>query len=201
MARAEEIQQIRDGLWFWQAYDPLVKTELSCCAVALHRGLVFLNPIPLAAEALASLESFAEPSAIVLTSGNHTRAALALRDKFNIPICAHAEAQPEIDFPLDRVLTGGSVLLDELTVIVLPGFGPGEIALWHEAGRALFVGDALINIGSHGFALLPAKYCANAKLGRRSLQKLLQFDFELMTFAHGLPIVAGARERLENLLA
>lgn len=201
MKCADEFQQLRDGLWFWQVYEPAVKTELSCCAVALSGRLVFIDPIPLADEALTLLENFAPPSAIILTSGNHARGALPLREKFDIPICAHAEAQPEIEFPLNRVLTDGSVLLGELTVITLPGFGPGEIALWHKGLRALFVGDALINIGSQGFTQLPAKYCANAKLGRRSLQKLLQFDFELMTFAHGLPIVSGAKARLENLLA
>jgi hypothetical protein len=35
---------------------------------------------------------------------------------------------------------------------------------------------------------------------RESLQKLLQFSFETMTFAHGMPIVCGARKRLEQWL-
>ena len=73
--RAEEFQQVIDGLYFWQAYDSAVKVELSCCARLTPRGLVFIDPIPLAREALAELCAVAAPAAIILTNGNHARAA------------------------------------------------------------------------------------------------------------------------------
>jgi hypothetical protein len=58
----------------------------------------------------------------------------------------------------------------------------------------------LINFEPYGFVLLPAKYSSNFKLMRRSLSKLLDYSFERMLFAHGLPILSHARERLELLL-
>ena len=64
----------------------------------------------------------------------------------------------------------------------------------------MIVGDALINFEPHRFALLPAKYASDFKLMRRSLSKLLEYDFERMLFAHGTPLLAGARGRLECLL-
>jgi hypothetical protein len=64
----------------------------------------------------------------------------------------------------------------------------------------MVIGDALINFDPYGFALLPAKYCSNFKLMRRSLSKLLDYSFDQMFFAHGMPILAHARERLEFLL-
>ncbi len=88
-----------------------------------------------------------------------------------------------------------------MTVIHLPGFAAGETALHApEAGGVMMMGDALINLQPAGFALLPDKYCHDPKLARNSVQKLLQFPFEVMTFAHGLPIIAGARRQLEQLL-
>ena len=70
MARAEEIQEVRPGLYFWQAYEPSVKVDLSCCARQTARGLVFIDPIPLAKEALEELLSVgASPSRSTLMPG------------------------------------------------------------------------------------------------------------------------------------
>jgi hypothetical protein len=49
--------------------------------------------------------------------------------------------------------------------------------------------------------MLPEKYCTDARELRRSLGKLLRFPFDVLTFAHGLPIVKNAQARLSQLLA
>ena len=199
MPRADEFQQVTDGLYFWQAYDPAVKVDLSCCARRTARGLVFIDPIPLAATALAELCALAAPAAIVLTNGNHARAAGEWRKRFSIPLLAHAAATAELGIAVDQEIADGETVLDEFTVISLPGAAPGEIAL-HAQG-VMHAGDALIHLPPPGFALLPEKYCADAKEMRASLGKLLRFPFEVLTFAHGLPLVSQARQRLATLLA
>jgi hypothetical protein len=45
------------------------------------------------------------------------------------------------------------------------------------------------------------KFCADPREMRAALGKLLRFSFEVLTFAHGLPMVAHARQRLAQLLA
>ena len=199
MPRADEFQQITDGLYFWQAYDPAVKTDLTCCARRTARGLVFIDPIPLARAALAELCKVAPPAAILLTNANHARAAEDFRTRFSIPIFAHAAAIATLGLAVDHEIADGETVLGEFTVTALPGAAPGEIAL-HASG-ALHVGDALIHLAPHGFALLPEKYCADAKEMRAALGKLLRFPFEILTFAHGLPLVTQARQRLATLLA
>jgi hypothetical protein len=59
----------------------------------------------------------------------------------------------------------------------------------------------VIHFGSPGFSLLPAKYCADPGGLANDLRKLLSYDFHILTFAHGEPIVQQARERLQKLLA
>ena len=139
------------------------------------------------------------PAAIILTNGNHARAAAEYRTRFSIPILAHAGAVADLGLAVDHEIADGETVLDEFTVIALPGAAPGEIAL--HAGGVLHVGDALINLPPFGFAPLPEKYCADGKEMRASLGKLLRFPFEVLTFAHGLPVVTRARHRLESLLA
>lgn len=200
MIHAEEFQLVTSRLAFWQAYEPAVKCDLSCCASVTPRGLVFIDPIPLHADALDELMQLAPPAAIVCTNANHARAAEKFRTRFSIPICAHPAAVAELGLAVDREVREGDTIGDALTVIELPGAGAGEIAL-HSAAGALHVGDALIHLEPLGFALLPEKYCADARELRRSLGKLLRFEFELLSFAHGLPLAAKARSRLESLLA
>ncbi len=200
MPAADEFQLVTPRLAFWQAYEPAVKCDLSCCAPVTPGGLVFIDPIPLAEDALTEVARLALPVAIVCTNGNHARAAADYRARFSIPICAHPAAAGELGVAVDREVREGDTIGGSLTVIELPGAGPGEIAL-HSAAGAVHLGDALIHVEPLGFALLPDKYCADARELRRSLGKLLRFEFELLSFAHGLPLAAKARSRLESLLA
>ena len=95
----------------------------------------------------------------------------------------------------------GSELARDVTVVSIDGAAPGEIALWSGVdGGTVVIGDALINFGAHGFTFLPGKYCSNARLLRKSLRKLLDYRFECLLFAHGLPILSHGRSRLEQLL-
>ena len=196
MLCADEIQQVRDGLWFWQRFQPSVKVDCSSCAVRVGTLLILVDPIPLVAEAMEELCALGEIAGIVATNGNHDRAVAQMGKRFGVPVFAHAGA----GLAADRAIGDGDVIFDQLEVVEIPGAGPGEIALCDPRGW-MIVGDALTNLEPDGLALLPAKYCADADEMRGSLRKLLRFPIEILTFAHGLPLASRARSRLENLLA
>ncbi|HWB59235.1 MAG TPA: hypothetical protein VG733_07075 [Chthoniobacteraceae bacterium] len=200
MRPVEEIQRVNERVVFWSGYDPAVKTDLCSHAYLATPGWVLVDPIPLREEALEELQGGGKIAAIVLTSANHGRAAADFQKRFRTPVFAHTAARGEISIEVTGWVRDGEGICG-LQAIHLPGFVSGEIALHApEAGGALMMGDALINLESTGFALLPDKYCDDPKLARESARKLLQFSFELMTFAHGLPIIAGAKQRLHQLL-
>jgi len=196
MQPAPEYQTIRPGLFFWQAYDPAVKTDLCCCAFETPAGLVFCDPVALEEGALEQLIEGRAPHAILLTNGNHERNAAALAERFGIDVCAHAGAAGQV--AATRWFEDGQSLFGVVEAISLEGFAPGETVFWWNG--ALLVGDALINLPGLGFSMLPEKYCEDANAGRLSLKKLLPYAVEVMTFAHGLPIVSKAKERLERLV-
>jgi hypothetical protein len=199
MSRADEFHQLRPDLFVWQAYEKAVKTDLTCCACRTEKGLVFIDPIPLEKDPEAELLAIAPPRAIILTSSNHDRAAETYRKRFSIPIYAHTDAAPEFPFPVDHPIAHGETILDEFNMHAIAGAAAGEVALHRK--DALHFGDAVIHQPPYGFALLPDRYCADPREMRASLGKLLRIPFELMTFAHGLPIVARAQQRLSLLLA
>jgi glyoxylase-like metal-dependent hydrolase (beta-lactamase superfamily II) len=185
-----------------------VKCDLTSTAVLAGGALVLIDPIRLAESALDELIGKGDPALIVCTNANHARAADFYRKKFGIPIAVHRDAAGEIEINADRLLADedsalailGQTSGTDWQVCALPGAAPGEMALVSSTG-IVCIGDALIHLPSHGFSFLPDKYCTDTKLLRASLQKLLRWDFHILTFAHGLPLVTQARARLEALLA
>jgi glyoxylase-like metal-dependent hydrolase (beta-lactamase superfamily II) len=196
MKPVTEYSTVRPGLFCWQGYEPEVKCDCSSTAVVTPAGLIFIDPIPLAEEALQELvgESFFAPAAVLLTSGNHQRESLALAKRFGIPIFAPDDAGEDI-IADQRFRSGDPVA--GLESIALPGFGPGETAFLYEG--ALIFGDALINLEPEGLRPLPEKYREEKKLSFRSLKSLESLKPELLLFAHGHPIVQHAAQKLSSL--
>ena len=128
--------------------------------------------------------------------------------KYGVPVWMAEGAEATVGLAADETIPagGGSVFDGVLEAIPLTGAATGEIALYRAAGASedsggvMIVGDALVHLPTHGFSILPDKYCTNAKALRRSLEGLLDWEFERLLFAHGEPIMHDARERLAALL-
>lgn len=198
MKPLSEYYTVCPGLFHWQGYEPAVKCDCSSTAIVTPAGLIFIDPIPLAEEALKDLvaESFSAPAAVVLTSGNHQRETLSLAGRFGIPIFAPADAGDDI-IADQRFRSGDPVA--GMESIALPGLGPGETVFLHEG--ALIFGDALINLEPEGLRLLPEKYREDKKQSLRSLTALKGLNPRILLFAHGNPIIQNAALRLAGCLA
>ena len=169
-------------------------------------GLYFVDPIPLRPAALAELLSQTAgtpPAGVLVTNGNHARAAGEFARRFGVPLCATAAAAKEAGLETGVVIpeAGGVVFDGAFEAVPLPGAAVGEVAFYRSDGGGLvIVGDALIHMGSHGFAVLPDKYCENPKELRRSLARLAERRFSMMTFAHGEPLTGQTDAQLWSLL-
>lgn len=182
MLCAAEIEPVAPGIFLWRYYDPALKTDLFSTGLETPSGTYLIDPIPLAPEALAGLKNIA---GIVVTNQNHVRASEEFAARFRGPVYSAAS---------DPFASG-------LTAIAIDGAAAEEIAIHSPANdRTIVIGDALINFEPYGFTFLPAKYASNSKLMRESLEKLLDYSFDRILFAHGMPIVSDARARLETLL-
>jgi hypothetical protein len=200
MPLASEIEPVSPGISIWRYYDRSVKSDLFSTALGTASGIYLIDPIPLAPEALADLAGPAKIAGIIVTNENHERAAAQFSEKFAVPIYLSAALIGATRLPLAAAVQDKR-LPATLTAVEIDGGPAGEIAIHFAGGDGtMVVGDALINFEPYGFALLPAKYCSNFKVMRRSLSRLLDYSFERMLFAHGLPILSHARERLEQLL-
>lgn len=201
MPIADEIEAVAAGLLIWRTYDPTVKADLFSTAIGAGTRNYLIDPIDLAPQAMADLQSRGPIAGIIVTNENHERAAGRFAEKFRVPIHLHADLLPATSLTAVQPIRDGDVLDQEITIVALEGGPAGEIAVHSGADSGtMVIGDALINVEPYGFAILPAKYCSNPKILRRSLPTLLDYSFERMLFAHGTPILSGARQRLEELL-
>jgi Metallo-beta-lactamase superfamily len=202
MPRAQEVDEVASGVLIWQAYDSTTKADLFSTALTTHAGLYVVDPIPLASDGLRVLRALGKAAGIFVTNANHARAAAEFARTLSVPILAHRELSGTQDFPHATSVHDGEEFSRGLTAVALKGGPAGEMALhYSDNGGTLILGDALINFEPHGFGMLPAKYCRDANLLRQSLPKLLNYAFERMLFAHGTPILSGARAHVEQLLA
>ena len=213
MRPAPEYQQLESpdlsGDWTlscWEAYDNASRVDLHACALTVLKGeMFFVDPIPLTADAMEQL-LFAynqRPAGIILTNGNHARAADDFRRRLQVPLCASAAAAAGAGLDADMAIpdAGGPLFDGALEAVPLPGAAAGEMALYRTGGGGLvIVGDALINLPSHPFTVLPDKYCDDPKTLRRSLAALLARPFSTLAFAHGQPLTLNPRARLAALL-
>lgn len=188
-------------LGIWQVFDAQVKADLFATAMHTSGGVYLLDPFAIDRSEIAAAIDDAEVAGIIVTNANHARAAASLAAQFRTPLYLHSAARTEIDSDRCVELDRGADRPADLQIIAIDGAAAGEIAVYRAGdGGTLVFGDAVINSGSYGFTLLPAKYCTNVKQLRRSLRQLLDVEFERMLFAHGMPIMANARARLTDLL-
>jgi hypothetical protein len=195
-----QIEPVTLNIGNWHAYDASVKADLFSTVLTSKDNAFLIDPIPLDP---ASLERLTHHTIrrIIVTNQNHWRGSSALSAQLSVPIFAHPEAAySEMDIKFSPI-TQERPFISGLQVIAIDGAAPGEIAISADLDPPLIiVGDALINFEPYGFTFLPTKYCVDHRKMRRSLTRLLDFQFDQMFFAHGFPILAKARKRLEDLL-
>jgi len=202
MPPATELLRLSDSLSLWQAYDPTVKADLFSSAIQTTAGVFLVDPIPLTQSCLEELKTPIGFAAVLVTNGNHRRAATELACQLGVPIFAADSVVAEFAAANAKSINDGGEILPGVAAITIAGAASGETAFhFAENGGTVVLGDALINVEPYGFALLPAKYCSDQKQMRRSLRRLLDWPFERLLFAHGTPILVSACERLERLLS
>ena len=194
MKPVPEYYQITEDLFVWHGFNPECKTDCSSTAIRTPEGFVLIDPVRLEEQAIERMVGDDRVSALLLTNGNHLRGALYEKERLDIPLYAPEGARQEV--PADRFLRDGELLFERLKAIGLPGAGPGETA--YLAQEVLVIGDAITNLD--GLQILPDTYCGNFSLLLESLRVLGALEFDIACFAHGLPIVGKAREKVREVV-
>jgi len=112
---------------------------------------------------------------------------------------SHRDAVMDLDVAIDGLLQAGDSFGGGIQVLELPGAGAGEIALHDRSGRMHF-GDAVVNLDSTGLCLLPEKYCSDPAQLKKSVAALRGLHADVITFAHGAPMVEPGEAGFDLIL-
>jgi glyoxylase-like metal-dependent hydrolase (beta-lactamase superfamily II) len=201
MKPAQTLNRITSSLWGWASFHTQWKIDFNSYAMKMPDGIVFVDPTMPNAAVLEELEALGNPLAIVLTNAHHERDADVFRKRYDIQIYAHEKAPSDCDTRIDVLVVNGEKLPGGLKTIFLPGVTDSEMALYRkDGGGVLLIGDALMNTPAKGLQILPDQFIEDKKLARKSLRKLLDFNFRIATFGHGDPIVKDAKRRIAKFL-
>ncbi len=201
MIRASQLNRITPRLLHWSAYHEQWKVSFDSTALLTLGGVVLIDPMQPEPSVMRELRAFGNPSAILLTNANHGRDADWFRQQLAIPVHAHRQANGLCDCRLDCLFDVKSTLPGGLTALALPGSAAGSVVYYANLdGGIAFVGDAILHDPVNGIEALPDQYCEDAALARQSLPDLLSLDFNIAVFAHGAPLVTGAKKQVASFI-
>jgi glyoxylase-like metal-dependent hydrolase (beta-lactamase superfamily II) len=196
---APAVEEVVPGVFHWRVSDDRIGGFVSAAhAVRTVEGTVLVDPLPLAADALAQV---GEVAAIVLTSGSHQRSAWRLRRELAVPVAAPAlsralEEEPDVRYGDGDRLAGG------LLAVFTPGAGTTQHTLLLEGDPGVaFVSDLLVHEPGGELQLISAEYAHDIDEARRSVERLLDLPFSVLCLGHGTPVADGAKAAIRRALA
>ncbi len=143
------------------------------------------------------------PTAIVLTHHHHDHVGdvARLKERYGLPCWAHAETASRVDFPVERLLVDGEVLLlpgdppRRVRCVHTPGHAPGHLCFFEETSGVLVAGDMVAAVGS--ILIDPPEGHMGTYLV--SLERLLALPIGAVVPAHGPLLAAGHQKLAEHL--
>jgi glyoxylase-like metal-dependent hydrolase (beta-lactamase superfamily II) len=197
------LREILPGIFTWPWFSERHGYDFNGWLVRDSGGNVCADPVDMPDDVLDEIAALGV-ARIVLTNRNHTRASAKLRARTGARVAIHAadaryatEQGAVVD---DAVAAGERV--GPFVVLAAPGKSPGEVALHWPERRLLLVGDACVGKPPGACALLPEKVMDDPPALRRSLRRLAaDVDFDVLLTGDGAPILSGARDALQALVA
>lgn len=197
------MDEVLPGIYDWVATHPKIGMPVHCHYLA-GSGTVIDAVLP-----EEGLDPFREQAVVrvVLTNRHHDRDAAHFVEAFGCPVLCNQRGLHEFE---DRDLDvtpfdfGDEPAPGVRAHPVLPEW-PDETALLVEGEGALIIADSIIRDQGEELSFVPDKYMGDdpeeekAHL-RRGVATLLELDFDHMLFAHGPPLIGGAKAALREFV-
>jgi glyoxylase-like metal-dependent hydrolase (beta-lactamase superfamily II) len=196
--------KVTEDIWMWSIYNEDKDIHFNGYIIRLEDSCIIVDP-PSANEllfdAIRAITVNHPVRLVVITNRDHERESLAFKLQYDVPVAA-----PELDAPLleanpDQMLHDGDMLPGGIRVVHLPNQkSPGEIALYIESRKMLFLGDALWGKPMHHLTMLPDdKYVDKAK-AREGLQRLLKLNVQTVLPCDGEPVMQNAQSLIADAI-
>lgn len=199
------MNEIVSGVFHWMADHPKLGFPVSSYFIA-ESGTV-LDPMVPPEDGLDWFEGERSVQVLALTNRHHDREAAAYCERFGIgPVLVPESGLHEFEGKgLEvRGYAAGEEIIPGIVAHEVGAICPDDMALELRSAGALAMADGLVHFPD-GVRFVRDSYMDNpaeTKRGlARSLEELLDVDFDTLLFAHGEPIVGGGKQALRDFLA
>ena len=137
-------------------------------------------------------------SAILLTNIHHERACDEFRRVFGAKIWINENDSSGMEDVVDKTFKDGDRLACGLVALNIKNQkSPGESALFLEGRGVMIVGDALIGKVPGKVNMLPPDKYRDPVLAKKRLNKILDYDFDILLVGDGESILKNAKEAVK----
>jgi glyoxylase-like metal-dependent hydrolase (beta-lactamase superfamily II) len=202
------MHEILPGIFTWGSTYADRPWDLNGYAIVLNGETVLVDP-PAPDE--GEWPSLSKPvTTIVLTNRDHVRDTETFRKRYGTRVTAgKAEISQLAPLIVDVAVEEGDLIAGALRGIHLPGKSPGEIGLYfdpshhaysRQTGGILLLGDAIIGNPPGALGLIPEQKLDDPQTLKRSLLKLLDYEFDVLLLCDGQSVLSDAKRKVREFL-
>ncbi|MCG9133878.1 hypothetical protein J5I95_19590 [Candidatus Poribacteria bacterium] len=167
-----------------------------------------IDPLPLSANQIQQIDALGGPTHLMLTCAYHERSLTEFKRRWDCKVLIHENQVQDAEFTFDDTFTDRDVLWDLVEVVRVPDVRHREEVCFYlkSHGGAFIIGDLLSGgrkdsgIPDGNVGINAPEYLVDLDTARLSFSMLLHFDFDLMCFGHGSPVVCGAKDVLRHFI-
>jgi len=87
-----------------------------------------------------------------------------------------------------------------IEVINVPGHSDGNLTFYLREEKAMILGDTIFGDDEGNLYTPPEKYSKDHKMAAREIKRLLDYDFDMLLFAHGKNHLKNGKRAVEKLI-
>jgi glyoxylase-like metal-dependent hydrolase (beta-lactamase superfamily II) len=204
------MREILPGIFTWGSTYADRPWDLNGYAITLDECTVLVDPPAPGEDDWPNFDVITPIAKIVLTNRDHVRDVELFRTRFGAHLVAGTDELTQLaPIAIDEAVREGDLIAGALRVIHLPGKSAGEIGLYvdpahhavsREMGGILLLGDAIIGNPPGALSLIPEPKLDDSSKLKRSLRKLLGYDFDVLLLCDGQPVLSGGKLKVAEFL-
>jgi hypothetical protein len=197
--RAERTTMIAPNIYHWWLADERIGgAQSDSYAMYTRAGFIFVDPLPMT---YVAAESFPSVSVAFLTRACHQRACWRYQYEHAARVLS-PRGSPGLRTEPDQHYVEGTRLAADFQAIHSPGPEYNHYALYRPGEpNMLFIGDLVRRFDMESpLELAPVEPGLDPAIGRRSVEKFLELDVDILCLSHGGYIDFEPLIELEKLL-
>jgi glyoxylase-like metal-dependent hydrolase (beta-lactamase superfamily II) len=204
------MHEILPGILTWGSTYADRPWDLNGYAIGLDGRTVLVDPPAPEEDDWPRFDMMKPIVKIILTNRDHVRDTERFRARCGARLVAGADEVTQLaPTAIDEAVREGDLIAGALRVIHLPGKSPGEIGLYFDPahhtvsrkmGGILLLGDAIIGNPPGALSLIPEPKLDDPSKLKRSLRKLLDYDFDVLLLCDGQPVLRDGRLKVAEFL-